>query len=231
MLNDPRYLFIIEGMIILLVLNIINLVKELIQRSKNIKESLKHYYFEKYIYNKHTRRRLFINCMSIYIIILCIVLPLFLFDDSSSTEDDNNISEKINAISNNLEETAIELTNIQQLLEARIEYVEDLKKEAEIAENVISLSEEQVNAVQAKINQELTANSGRDIIISIVISAFFFTLGLILPQIIQAIRNKKTTNKQILPAQKYSQEELFVLLNEVKDAIDKNITKSSSNEK
>ena len=77
----------------------------------------------------------------------------------SSSPDD--ISDNINIIADSLVEASEELSSIQQALEARVEFVEDLKKQAEIAENVISLSEEQVNAVQAKINQELEASSGK----------------------------------------------------------------------
>lgn len=112
-------------------------------------------------------------------------------------KSNEDISTRIEKISNNLAEASSELSNIQEELEARIEYVENLKKEAEIAENLISMTDEQVNAVQAKINQELNASSGKSFFQSIAISAFFFALGLIIQPISKTIKKKfgkKTKN-------------------------------------
>lgn len=81
---------------------------------------------------------------------------------SEPIRQEDILSDRISEISSTLAETSKELSDIQEELETRIEYVQNLKKEAEIAENVISLSEEQVNAIQAKINQELEANSEKN---------------------------------------------------------------------
>lgn len=107
--------------------------------------------------------------------------------------ESTDISTKIENISNDLFAASSELSSIQQELESRIEYVADLKKEAEIAENVISLSDEQVNAVQAKLNQELDASSNKGLMQNILISSFFFMLGLIVQPILKAIKRKSDT--------------------------------------
>lgn len=96
--------------------------------------------------------------LSYILVTLNIVLIIFsLFYPYSTKQIDSNIdlSDRIAAISNNLTGVSEELYSIQQELERRIEFVENLKKEAEIAENVISLSEEQINAVQTKLTKNL----------------------------------------------------------------------------
>ena len=188
------------------------------------------------IYKKINKHKIvkpfsFVNHIIIFIVsVVVAICSTFIYDYFNITSDDNDISEKITMISTNLKNTAAELSIIQQQLEARIELVKNLKEEAEIAENVISLSEKQVNAVQSKINQELNANSGKSTISSFLISALFFVLGLIVQPIINFFKQKKkkydnqdTKNKQ------YNQEELLALLNEVKNALGSSDDKSSKN--
>lgn len=129
--------------------------------------------------------------------------------EQDNTEDSADMSVRIEAISENLSVASNELSNIQKELEARIEYIDDLKKEAEIAENVISLSEEQVNAVQAKINKELTKSNTKNIILSVIINAFFFTLGIAVPFIINYIKSRKQkSTPEISPTSKYTDEQI-----------------------
>lgn len=126
--------------------------------------------------------------------IMTVLLILLLSSSKSTPSSSDDISDNINIIAGNLAEVSKELSSMQNALEARIKFVEDLKEQAEIAENVISLSEEQVNAVQAKLSQELEESSGKDILISILINIFFLTLGLVLPQIIKCIKCRKSTD-------------------------------------
>ena len=108
--------------------------------------------------------------------------------------------------------SSAELENIQQELEERIKFVEELKKEAEIAENVISLTDEQVNAVQEKLNEELEANSNQGLIQNIIISTFFFGLGLVIQPIINLMKRKSSkeneNNIEETQHEKYSDEEI-----------------------
>lgn len=127
-----------------------------------------------------------------------IALLLALYPMHNESVQEKDISERISTISNSLQTTSQELSNIQKELETRIEYVEELKEEASIAENFISLTEEQVNAVRAKINQEFTANSWKSTIISILINAFFFSLGFLVKPLIGIFRIKTSSqNKNI----------------------------------
>lgn len=109
---------------------------------------------------------------------------------SPNNTNESDISIRIENISTDLLKASSELSLIQQELEARIETVESLKAEAEIAENMISLSEEQVNAVQAKIHQEVDANSSKNLLQNILISSFFFLLGLFVQPVFHAIKNR-----------------------------------------
>ena len=121
-------------------------------------------------------------------IMTLLIYPMLLTPAANSTDD---ISQRVNEVSRNLAEASNELSYLQQALESRIEFVEDLKEQAEIAENVISLSEEQVNAIQAKLSQELEASNGKNTIITIIVSTFFFILGLIVPRLYDSIKRKK----------------------------------------
>lgn len=162
-----------------------------------------------------------IELVMIFFLILSLLKPKF----TPSSSDD--ISDNINIIAGNLAEASEQLSTMQQALEARIEFVEDLKKQAEIAENVISLSEEQVNAVQAKINQELEASSGKNTIVTILVSAVFFVLGLIVPQIYNVIKRKRKNTPQkdnpllIDNPHMYTEEEIFQLFEKVKETMKK----------
>ena len=135
----------------------------------------------------------------------------------------------MNAISNNLQEISQELSELQKELEARIEYIEHLKEEAQIAESVISLSQDQVNAIQAQLNQELESNSGRDIMINVVTGTIFYILGVVPPMIINKIKNKKSTQKQTTTNNTekcmYSAEEVFEMI----DGLKKNMEKIINN--
>lgn len=131
------------------------------------------------------------------IVILVFYLdPLSIYADTFSPGPEDILTDRISAVSSTLAETSKELSEIQEELETRIEYVQNLKKEAEIAENVISLSEEQVNAIQAKINQEFEANSEKNTNISILINFVFFILGLVVPRVIAVIRKKFFSQKK-----------------------------------
>lgn len=110
-----------------------------------------------------------------------------LANDLSSGDE---LSARIEAISSDLAKSAKELDAIQEKLESRIATVEELKKEAEIAENMLSLSEEQVNAIQSKLNQELEASSGKSLWVNILISSFFFALGLIATPLLDFVKRK-----------------------------------------
>lgn len=145
-----------------------------------------------------------------------------LFFVNTNSTDNTDISTRIENISQDLASSSTELSIIQQELEERIKYVEDLKVEAEIAENVISLTDEQVNAVQAKLNQELEANSTKGMVQNILVATFFFVLGYIVQSIPNWIKRKTgrtTGNKDVTPHTQYSAEEIeqaIMLLSTIK---------------
>lgn len=156
------------------------------------------------------------------------ILMIIVFSLTNNLEFDSeaDISSRISTISNNLLEMSQELSKLQKELETRIKYVDHLKEEAEIAENVISLSEEQVNAVQAKLNQELESSSGRDILISVVIGAIFYILGVVTPMIINKFKNKEYIQKQnpTINERTYSTEDMSKMLDKLKEYIEKDKT-------
>lgn len=105
---------------------------------------------------------------------------------------EEDLSVKIEEIAKELSESSYALLGIQTELENRISTVEELKKEAEIAENMVSLTEEQVAAIQSKLNQGLEASSGKSLLYSILISTVFFILGWIAKPVYNFFKKKPT---------------------------------------
>ena len=161
--------------------------------------------------------------LSILMFELLLLEAVIVFSVPSPTNSADDISEQINVVSSNLAEASAELSSIQKALESRIEFVEDLKEQAEIAENVISLSEEQVNAVQAKLARELSANSGRDRLFNIVLNAVFFMLGILFPHAIKRLKQKKNraTNDQLLETKLYTKADVLKILDAAQESIEK----------
>lgn len=139
-------------------------------------------------------------------------LSIGTFSVLESVDTDEGIASRIENISNDLSKASSEILSIQKELEDRIKYIEELKKEAEIAENVISLSDEQVNAVQAKFHQELETSSSKGLIQSFLLSLFFFVLGFVIKPISKAFKRKFATTPEedtsVSRDNKYSDEEI-----------------------
>lgn len=167
---------------------------------------------------KELKKHIVIFLLSISYFITFSLLDNYSQDMAESNNE--SIPNRIIELSNNLKEISDELMIIQQELEDRIEYVENLQKEAEIAENMLSLSEEQVNAIQIKLNQELYTSNNKNTLTSILISTFFFLLGLAVPQIIKLIRKKQPANNN-LNSNKYSKEELISIFEDVVASLEK----------
>lgn len=218
MINDIRTIYFIECMAILLIINFFYFIKEIYNYKKHKNDKKRKRIYDSIILSESFKAR-FLS----FNILICLTIGYFTFPSNESLTTDDDISKKISEISSSLNKTSTELNNIQQQLEARIEYVENLKKEAEIAENVISLSEEQVNAVQSKINQELNASNGKNTMITFLISALFFALGLVVQPIINFFKQKngKYIDKNI-EINQYNKEELLDLLNEAKNMLENN---------
>lgn len=160
-----------------------------------------------------------LTIVSVITALLSLLLPIFL---PPAVGDYNDMSARIKKVYQDLESSSKELAIIQTELENRIELVENLKKEAEIAENVISLSSEQVNAIQAKLNQELNSNGNRSLIQSILVSGTFFILGIIIPHGItffRRITKLAESNDENILLSEYSNEEIeqaIILLDALK---------------
>lgn len=153
-------------------------------------------------------------CYIFFMISFIISMALFVNDltNVSDITSELDISTRIKKISQDISNLSNELSLIQIELENRIELVENLKKEAEIAENVINLSSEQVDAIQAKLNQELNSSGNKTLAQSILISGTFFILGIITPYTITFFKRKVTEHNEPdgenILLDKYSNEEI-----------------------
>ena len=94
---------------------------------------------------------------------------------SESKED--NITSQIKRVSKVLEDSVQEINSLQIELEKRIELVEKLQKEAKDAENIISLTEDQVKAIRTTLNNELQKESRKSFWKGVAINFVFFVLG------------------------------------------------------
>lgn len=136
--------------------------------------------------------------------VICIVLEALMQPPKP------DITTRIENVSTSLTDISTEIEEIQSELTQRVELVAELKEEAEIAENVISLSDDQVTAIQAKLRQELDSNNGKNFMQGILINGLFFILGIISPRIIKSFKRKsaKTDIPTTTSSNSYSEEEI-----------------------
>lgn len=127
-----------------------------------------------------------------FIIIIGITAFSAYYDQQQKAQKSAALSTRIEEIADNLAASSQELTQIQEELEGRIATVEELKKEAEIAESTISLTEDQVNAIRANLNYELESSSFKSNLTSFGINGFFFLLGLALQPFLRFIKRKRS---------------------------------------
>lgn len=99
-------------------------------------------------------------------------------------ENNDDLSSKIENASKHLLTASEELSDLQIELSNRIKIVNQLKEDAKIAENIISLNKDQVEAIKSALNIELKKDSKRNFWISFSIGLFFFILGAVASYII-----------------------------------------------
>lgn len=168
-------------------------------------EDLENYLISDTFETRKRRRRSwryspFLRLFSFFLCYIALILCVFCVQSIMSlramqTIDADDLTSQITTIAEELSSSSNELTNIQKELENRIATVQDLKREAEIAENVISLTTEQVNAIQAKLNQELEQSNKKNTITTIIVSAVFFGLGLIVNPIYNMVKKKRNKSE------------------------------------
>ena len=88
---------------------------------------------------------------------------------------------KINGYITNLKQSSDKL---QIELEERVKMVEKLKEEAEQAETIISLTEEQVKAVRTTLNNELQKEGRKSFWQGVIVNFVFFVSGAIVSYIV-----------------------------------------------
>lgn len=212
-MNNERY-FILLALLVLLIfiLRIFQIIKSELRFVNHLGDK------KYYIIRKSTIKEL----LSLYFettVIMILFFSIIQFNPNDNTNNTNNtdntdISVRIENISENLSQASDELTIIQKELEARVAYIEDLKREAEIAENVISLSEDQVNAVQAKLSQQLEESNNKSFIQSFIPGAIFFILGTVFTPLINFIfsrfRKNAPADNNASAIDGYSNEEILM---------------------
>ena len=100
------------------------------------------------------------------------------------TKADNDIAAKISSVSNTLSKSSTELSVLQQDLQKRIDFVKDLEVKAREAENIASLSQEQVDAVNSLLNSSIKKESRSTFWRGALINFIFFIAGAIISLLI-----------------------------------------------
>ena len=105
-----------------------------------------------------------------------------LFKKKKNNEPD--ISEKIERGSKTLSSSSAELTDLQQELEEKIQFVNDLNMKANQAQSLLSLSHDQIDAIKTMLNQETQKENRANFWKSVLVNFIFFVLGAIASYII-----------------------------------------------
>ena len=104
--------------------------------------------------------------------------------NKAKQENSDDLSSKIENASKHLLTASEELSSLHIELSNRIKIVNQLKEDAKIAENIVSLNKDQVEAIKSSLNIELKKDSRRNFWISFSIGLFFFILGAVASYII-----------------------------------------------
>ena len=114
--------------------------------------------------------------------LLSIFFPLLLSKNVPKEDlkkEQKDTAAKIEDISNVLSKSAQDIITIEQELQQRIKKVNELKNQATQAEHLLSISQDQVSAIQQSINQELNKDSKKNFWKSVAVNFVFFLLGAI----------------------------------------------------
>ena len=103
---------------------------------------------------------------------------------SKKNQQEVDISDRIKSVTDVLSNSMNELDSLQKELEQRIELVDKLKAEADQAEQIISMTEEQVNAIRKTLNQELQKEGKKSFWQGVAVNFVFFLLGAIASYIV-----------------------------------------------
>lgn len=107
---------------------------------------------------------------------------LKLIQKGKNSEPD--ISEKIEKVSSVLSQSSAELVDLQKELEGKLEFVNKLNEEANQAQNLLSLSHDQIEAIKTMLNQETQKENRINFWKSVLVNFIFFVLGAVASYII-----------------------------------------------
>ena len=91
-----------------------------------------------------------------------------------------DIALRIRLVSDSLNNSASELTEIQKHLKERIDFVIKLSEDAKKAEEIASLNAEQVNSINSLLSDNLKKESKKSFWHGVIVNIVFFILGSIL---------------------------------------------------
>ncbi len=136
---------------------------------------------------------MYIDFSSIFLDILSTLLGADLralkkaFDKKSEKSNSLEISENINAVSKKLSESKEIIENALLEIDKQKELFEKMKKEAEISQQVTSMNQDQVNAlnqlIEGTLNKQEKKSSRKNILLNLFFSVLGAVLGFILGKV------------------------------------------------
>ena len=92
-------------------------------------------------------------------------------------------AKKFDDLASVLEKAALEIITLEQEVSAKSKKLQELNEHSKQLEDLLSLKQEQVEAIQTQLKTALTENTKKNRIWTIVIGAIWFILGVIVRSI------------------------------------------------
>jgi uncharacterized membrane protein len=124
------------------------------------------------------------NSVTILQIILSVIAALFgaivtILQERRQKKNQEKTSEKIGRLSNVLKKASSEIEELEDEVKKKSQRLQELNEHSKQLETLMSLKEEQVEAIRKELTATLKENSRSNRIWTILIGALWFVLGLI----------------------------------------------------
>ena len=96
---------------------------------------------------------------------------------SSKNNKEETLEDRINKLTIALKESSHLVTEVENEISSRQQLVEELQKDAEKYEKLVSINQEQVDAVAQLLQGELRKESNKSFVKGIIVNFIFFILG------------------------------------------------------
>lgn len=125
-----------------------------------------------------------ISFLGAFISFLVTILLRILIYKNKIKRHEPGISQRIKRVAEVLSDSSADLINLQQELQEKVQFVNDLNMKANQAQNLLSLSQDQLDAIKLMLNHETRKESKINFWKSVLVNFVFFVLGAIASYVI-----------------------------------------------